>query len=339
MNAPVILQFTGPPGPAGRALDSIEEFRGFGGDFTDTTMFQQGFANAKAIRIPATDYTIHAGFIATKQHSALWDAGHKLILASDFPADQDIYTWKPALGEQTAGWRTIGGPVIRPAVDGLGRDGLRIDHTAHAFVSNSQSVIDGINTGIALTLSTQKAVGGYGVNYIPHPTDPNGLFTTTFSNLELVGALGGLKMLLAGDSLNFWNIKTRGKGRGIDIEFIPGAESSVFVGLNSTSLGGALRFKNALLPVIVGANFELQSAWDGDADRALAVFDACTGVDFRGVISPHLLDSDGADCMLAKNGSTVSVTSPSRLIAKTSSGFYHFRTEDSSIISVKDDTE
>lgn len=358
----------GPPGAAGayqpsfapavvrtigEALDDLPSLRsyangvGLGNETADTDAWLQAMASGdRHITVPTCPfgaYLIGDGAIATK-HFILEGAGSSspLRIMPDFPAGKPYLTIKPAINEQYTLLR-LANLFFRPEVDGLGSDGIVIDHTSNAAVSNSELVFEQVQVGEPTAIDQYLAPSGVAFRYVPHASDPNGLYTSKFDSCHFVG---GIQASRFGDSNLFQNVWVKGRNIGFDIDFVTGAANTNFINCNSTVQRQAFWLKNAINCGILGCQLELIAQWQGaepiyDPTRAMIVLDAGANNRIHGnnidpfvfnAINPALSNYLGADCISIINATVYNDIRYNRLVTKSRLGFQHLRRPDNASI-------
>lgn len=333
-----------PPSAQGGRKPSYLEFgpggAGQGNAAADTACLKAAFAAGGAFTIPAGQpVLLNRGVTATGWIDVEGAGGAApLVLAPDFPPDEDVITLKPQLdraGNSFVGWR-LAALTIKPQVNGRGRDGIVIDHTAHPYTSNAELIIERVAVGdVVGTALGDITVGGYALRYIPHPTDPDGLYCSTIRNNFFVG---GVVMRRAGDSLIFSGNWVKGRNIAFDIEFVRGAANATFENNNCTAVA-SFRLKNGFRCRIVSNQCEMISQWASDhrGPEALVILEDCNGTTIEGNnLGADVLDhskAQTADCIhLLGTTTRTLVRGDNRLVCNPQRGRVHLRTAASTLL-------
>lgn len=314
-------------------LESGPGGAGQGNAAADTACLKAAFAAGGTFTIPAGQPVLLNSGVTASGWIEVEGAGSAspLVLTSDFPPDEDVITLKPQLdGASTkfVGWR-LASLAIKPQVNGRGRHGLVIDHTAHPYTSNAELIIERVAVGdVVGTAMGDVTVGGYALYYLPHPTDPNGLYCSTIRNNYFVG---GVRMTRAGDSLIFSGNWVKGRNIAFDIEFVRGAANASFENNNCTS-AGSFYLKNGFRCRISGNQCEMISQWAGDhrGPEALIVLEDCNGTTIEGNnLGADVLDhsrAQTADCIYLLGTTTHTlVRGDNRFVCNPERGRVHLR--------------
>lgn len=325
-----------PPAQVNRTPSYLEFGPGGAGQGNadaDTACLRAAFAAGGKFTIPAGQPVFLNGGVTASRWIEVDGAGSAspLILTSDFPRDADVITLKPQIGsagDKFVGWR-IASLAIKSQTNGRGRHGIVIDHSLHPYTSNAELVIERVAIGDVIgSPMGDITVGGYALYYVPHPTDPDGLYCSTIRNNYFVG---GVRMTRAGDSLTFSGNWVKGRNVAFDIEFVRGAANATFENNNCTA-AGSFRLKNGFRCRIVGNQCEMISQWGTEArgPEALIALEDCNGTTIEGNnLSADILDhtrTRTADCIhLLGTTSRTLVRGDNRLVCNPEQGRVHLR--------------